>query len=176
MEWEFFEMISRWWSTQMAYWQGEACDLCWWEDFPSLLSSLNWFIYDRSSRELGWRVQNSLPGSTILLWSGFLPVQLHDCRIFIFTCIFHNISRRQELLQDKIKSKKPCFDLVSTQFVLHYAFDKLESADRFLRNAAEYLRDGGYFIGTTVNSCRVVYVCETILTRRNHPVFSLPLC
>lgn len=106
----------------------------------------------------------------------FFPFNCTTVGFSIFTCIFHNISRRQELLQDKIKSKKPCFDLVSTQFVLHYAFDKLESADRFLRNAAEYLRDGGYFIGTTVNSCRVVYVCETILTRRNHPVFPLPLC
>jgi len=42
---------------------------------------------------------------------------------------------------------------VSTQFVIHYAFDRYESANQFLRNAAELLRIGGYFIGTTVNSC-----------------------
>ena len=53
-------------------------------------------------------------------------------------------------------AKEPCYDLVSTQFVIHYSFDKFESADRFLRNAAEFLRVGGYFIGTTVNSCDLV--------------------
>ena len=41
--------------------------------------------------------------------------------------------------------------------MLHYSFDKYESADRFLRNAAELLRVGGYFIGTTVESCQLVY-------------------
>lgn len=53
---------------------------------------------------------------------------------------------------------EPCFDLVSTQFVLHYSFESRKSADQFLRNAAELLRIGGYFIGTTVNSCQLVYV------------------
>ena len=72
---------------------------------------------------------------------------------YIWLCITY-----QELIQEKLGSSKPCFDLVSSQFVLHYSFDKIESADRFLRNAAELLRVGGYFIGTTVNSSQLVYV------------------
>jgi len=60
----------------------------------------------------------------------------------------------------KLKITEPCYDLVSTQFVIHYTFDKYESADRFLRNAAEFLRVGGYFIGTTVNSYDLVKRCR----------------
>ncbi|UJR35509.1 hypothetical protein I4U23_028263 [Adineta vaga] len=64
------------------------------------------------------------------------------------------------LVRDKVRTTEPCFDLVSSQFVLHYSFDKIESANRFLRNAAELLRVGGYFIGTTVNSCALVERCR----------------
>ena len=46
----------------------------------------------------------------------------------------------QELLRDKRAVKEPCYDLASTQFVIHYSCDTFESADRFLRNAAEFLR------------------------------------
>ncbi|CAF4651821.1 unnamed protein product, partial [Rotaria socialis] len=69
---------------------------------------------------------------------------------------FFPLDCTEELIRDKMDASEPCFDLVSTQFVLHYSFDKLKSADRFLRNAAEFLRVGGYFIGTTVNSCELV--------------------
>lgn len=68
----------------------------------------------------------------------------------------------QELLRNKLKNPNTQFDLVSSQLVLHYSFESFEKANRFLRNAAELLRIGGYFIGTTVNSCRVVYVRELI--------------
>ncbi|CAF2380957.1 unnamed protein product [Rotaria sp. Silwood2] len=73
---------------------------------------------------------------------------------------FFPLDCTKELIRDKIKTTEPCFDLVSTQFVLHYAFDKFESANRFLRNAAEFLRVGGYFIGTTLNSCELVERCR----------------
>ncbi|CAF3384788.1 unnamed protein product [Rotaria sp. Silwood1] len=73
---------------------------------------------------------------------------------------FFPLDCTKELIRNKLKTTEPCFDLVSTQFVLHYAFDKLESANRFLRNAAEFLRVGGYFIGTTVNSCELVERCR----------------
>ena len=71
----------------------------------------------------------------------------------------------QELLRDKIDRDQPLFDLVSSQFVIHYSFGDLPSADRFLRNAAEFLREGGFFIGTTVNSCRLVFVPWSISSR-----------
>ncbi|CAF3463413.1 unnamed protein product [Rotaria socialis] len=73
---------------------------------------------------------------------------------------FFPLDCTEELIRDKMDASEPCFDLVSTQFVLHYSFDKLKSADRFLRNAAEFLRVGGYFIGTTVNSCELVERCR----------------
>ncbi|CAF1242519.1 unnamed protein product [Adineta steineri] len=79
--------------------------------------------------------------------------QRYHTRKSCYSAEFFPLNCTTELLRDKFEEKKPCFDLVSTQFVLHYAFDKLESANQFLRNAAEFLRIGGYFIGTTVNSC-----------------------
>ena len=66
-----------------------------------------------------------------------------------------------------MKSIEPCFDLVSTQFVLHYSFDQFKSANQFLRNAAELLRTGGYFIGTTINSCELMYVLFLLKTLTN---------
>jgi len=50
--------------------------------------------------------------------------------------------------------------LVSSQFVIHYTFETFDSASTCLRNASESLRIGGYFIGTTVNSCELVERCR----------------
>ena len=41
------------------------------------------------------------------------------------------------------------FDLVSCQFAFHYCFETQEQAECMVRNAAECLKQGGYFIGTT---------------------------
>lgn len=73
---------------------------------------------------------------------------------------FYSLNCTTELLRDKRQSSEPIYDLVSTQFVIHYTFDRYESANRFLRNAAELLRIGGYFIGTTVNSCDLLERCR----------------
>ncbi|CAF1283304.1 unnamed protein product [Adineta ricciae] len=87
---------------------------------------------------------------------------------------FYTLDCTKELIQEKLGSNKPCFDLVSSQFVLHYSFDKIESADRFLRNAAELLRVGGYFIGTTVNSCQLVQQCRAAENQRiSNDVYSI---
>lgn len=58
----------------------------------------------------------------------------------------------QELLTDKFRDPKMCFDICSCQFVCHYSFESYEQADMLLRNACERLSPGGYFIGTTPNS------------------------
>ncbi|CAF0864642.1 unnamed protein product [Adineta ricciae] len=87
---------------------------------------------------------------------------------------FYTLDCTKELIQEKLGSSKPCFDLVSSQFVLHYSFDKIESADRFLRNAAELLRVGGYFIGTTVNSCQLVQQCRAAESQQiSNDVYSI---
>ena len=48
------------------------------------------------------------------------------------------------------------FDLVSCQFSFHYCFESQAQAEVMLRNAAECMHVGGYFIGTTPNSNELV--------------------
>ena len=43
----------------------------------------------------------------------------------------------------------PKFDIVSCQFAFHYSFETQSQAECMVRNAAEHLKPGGYFIGTT---------------------------
>lgn len=44
------------------------------------------------------------------------------------------------------------FDVVSCQFAIHYAFASEDRVRMLLRNVADRLRDGGFFIGTTVDA------------------------
>ncbi|KAJ4488177.1 mRNA capping enzyme-domain-containing protein [Lentinula aciculospora] len=44
------------------------------------------------------------------------------------------------------------FDVVSSQFCIHYAFGKEETARRMLRNVSRWMRPGGTFIGTIPNA------------------------
>lgn len=44
------------------------------------------------------------------------------------------------------------FDLVSCQFALHYFFKSEESLKHVLKLVSGYLKQGGYFFGTTINS------------------------
>ena len=46
---------------------------------------------------------------------------------------------------------KPLFDIVSCQFALHYSFESEAQAECMVRNAAECLRPGGFFIGKHIN-------------------------
>ena len=48
------------------------------------------------------------------------------------------------------------FDLVSTQFAIHYMFESQRKLRAFLRNVTDRLEEDGCFIGTTVDSDRVV--------------------
>jgi mRNA (guanine-N7-)-methyltransferase len=54
------------------------------------------------------------------------------------------------------KDPKPQFDVVSCQFSFHYSFESYPQAVTMIRNAAECLRPGGYFIGTTPNANELV--------------------
>lgn len=49
------------------------------------------------------------------------------------------------------------FDVVSTQFAIHYMFEKEEKLRSFFRNVTDRLEDGGVFIGTTIDSDRLVH-------------------
>ncbi|XP_076059959.1 RNA guanine-7 methyltransferase isoform X2 [Oratosquilla oratoria] len=54
----------------------------------------------------------------------------------------------KELVKDQMRNPDMKYDLVSTQFVLHYSFESLHQAETFIKNASENLRKGGYLIGT----------------------------
>jgi len=58
----------------------------------------------------------------------------------------------QESLRSKLKDPSTALDITSCQFVIHYTFESASQAEQMVRNACESLREGGYFIGTTVNS------------------------
>jgi mRNA (guanine-N7-)-methyltransferase len=49
-----------------------------------------------------------------------------------------------------------CFDIVSCQFAMHYAFESKERARQMLLNVTERLKPGGFFIGTTPDANVVV--------------------
>lgn len=53
-------------------------------------------------------------------------------------------AEQRELYQDKTVQ----LDLTSCQFAFHYCFESLPQAEQMLKNAAECLKPGGYFIGT----------------------------
>lgn len=47
------------------------------------------------------------------------------------------------------------FDIVSTQFAIHYFFNSRSRIDAFLRNVSSHLENGGYFIGTVLDGASV---------------------
>ncbi|KAF9227991.1 hypothetical protein BS17DRAFT_747026 [Gyrodon lividus] len=48
------------------------------------------------------------------------------------------------------------FDVVSMQFCMHYAFETSQKARCMLRNASQYLRKGGVFLGTIPNADQLI--------------------
>ena len=50
---------------------------------------------------------------------------------------------------------KDGFDVVSTQFALHYFFENKETLNAFLRNVSECCKVGGYFIGTCYDGKKI---------------------
>ena len=49
------------------------------------------------------------------------------------------------------------FDLVSTQFAIHYMFESENKLRAYLRNVTDRLEPGAFFIGTTIDSEELVY-------------------
>ncbi|CAF1207095.1 unnamed protein product [Didymodactylos carnosus] len=78
-----------------------------------------------------------------------------------YTAEFISLDCSKDLIRDKLQNKdNPIFDLVSSQFVIHYTFESCERIMIFLRNVSEMLRIGGYFIGTTINSSELICRCR----------------
>lgn len=53
--------------------------------------------------------------------------------------------------------EKIVFDIVSTQFAIHYMFESEIKLRSFLRNVSDRLEPGGFFIGTTIDSDELVF-------------------
>nr|XP_012230385.1 PREDICTED: mRNA cap guanine-N7 methyltransferase [Linepithema humile] len=65
-----------------------------------------------------------------------------------FTAEFIPADCTKVRLREKFKDPSIQLDFVSCQFAFHYSFESLPQAECMLRNAAECLKTGGYFIGT----------------------------
>ena len=50
---------------------------------------------------------------------------------------------------------KEMFDVVSSQFSIHYFFESKKTLENFLQNVTDNLKKGGYFIGTCFDGKRV---------------------
>ncbi|XP_043284732.1 mRNA cap guanine-N7 methyltransferase [Venturia canescens] len=85
---------------------------------------------------------------------GFAPV---------FTAEFLTQDCTKVRLREKYRDPSLKLDLVSCQFAFHYSFESLQQAECMLRNAAESLRTGGYFIATLPDAYDLVsrwYKCD----------------
>jgi hypothetical protein len=60
----------------------------------------------------------------------------------------------KELMKESLPQKY-MFDVVSSQFVIHYFFDKELSLRSYLQNVTDNLRIGGYFVGSTFDGKKV---------------------
>lgn len=65
-----------------------------------------------------------------------------------FTAEFFACDSTLHRLREKYKDPSIELNMVSCQFAFHYCFESLKQAECMIRNAAECLRTGGYFIGT----------------------------
>lgn len=74
----------------------------------------------------------------------------------VFTTEFFAADCTKEVISEKYKKKDIKLDLTSCQFAFHYSFESYEQADIMLKNACENLRVGGYFVGTTADSNKLV--------------------
>ncbi|XP_031634657.1 mRNA cap guanine-N7 methyltransferase-like [Contarinia nasturtii] len=66
----------------------------------------------------------------------------------LFTAEFFASDSTLQRLREKYKDPSIRLQLVSCQFAFHYCFESLTQAECMIRNAAECLQPGGYFIGT----------------------------
>lgn len=78
----------------------------------------------------------------------------------IYTIEYIPADCSRKRLREKFKDPSIKFDLVSCQFAFHYSFESLPQAECMLRNAAECLQPGGYFIGTIPDAYEIVSRCH----------------
>ncbi|XP_065205594.1 mRNA cap guanine-N7 methyltransferase [Planococcus citri] len=73
-----------------------------------------------------------------------------------YTAEFITADCTQVRLKEKFQNPDLLLDMVSCQFAFHYSFESLPQAECMIRNAAESLRPGGFFIGTIPDANDIV--------------------
>ena len=63
--------------------------------------------------------------------------------------------------------EKIVFDVVSTQFAIHYMFESEQKLKGYLANVTKRMVDGGVFIGTTIDSDRLVHKIREAGSEKN---------
>uniref|UniRef100_T1IYW9 mRNA cap guanine-N(7) methyltransferase n=1 Tax=Strigamia maritima TaxID=126957 RepID=T1IYW9_STRMM len=73
-----------------------------------------------------------------------------------FSAEFITADSTKTRLKSLYKKENTFFNIVSCQFAFHYCFESYSQVDQMLQNASECLKPGGYFIGSTTDSCEIV--------------------
>lgn len=74
----------------------------------------------------------------------------------MFSAEFFACDSTRVRLREQYKDPSIELNLVSCQFAFHYCFESLKQAECMIKNAAECLRAGGYFIGTIPDSNEIM--------------------
>lgn len=73
-----------------------------------------------------------------------------------FTAEFFACDSTRARLREKYKDPSIDLNLVSCQFAFHYCFESVKQAECMIKNAAECLKTGGFFIGTMPDAREVM--------------------
>lgn len=74
----------------------------------------------------------------------------------LFTAEFFACDSTMQRLREKYRDASMQLNLVSCQFAFHYCFESLKQAECMIRNAAECLKENGYFIGTIPDANEII--------------------
>lgn len=73
-----------------------------------------------------------------------------------FSAEFFACDSTRARLREQYKDPSIDLNLVSCQFAFHYCFESLKQAECMIKNAAECLKTGGFFIGTMPNAKEIM--------------------
>lgn len=82
--------------------------------------------------------------------------QKHNRFSKLFSAEFFACDSTLQRLREKYKDPSIELNMVSCQFAFHYCFESLKQAECMIRNAAECLRENGYFIGTIPDAYEII--------------------
>ena len=96
---------------------------------------------------------------------------LDELNKFYLDVLYGNIDRDKvfnKYLNKHYGIAKKKFNIISSQFSIHYFFENKEKLDSFINNVSENLKPGGYFIGTCLDGEKVYNALKDI--RKNKSI------